>query len=427
MNMYWKIAVRLLRKRISKSVTVALGIFLASIMVTALGTTVTSFLSYATENHIKAVDFLLTAEDGSGGILRSGNVRYVGIGLCAVTAVLIIWGACALVYNAFAISVRSRRWGFRILSSAGATTWQLRIVTLIEILLLCIPGILAGLPAGMFFGKLATVRTAAHIVAAPGFSAYSSIRVHMEPVVAVCGVLILFLAVISAALMPTVPIEKVLVGKNQETGGRKRGKFSLLTSSRPGFQWTMAKKYYRDDSMTYLNSTVSLVVSMMITVTLSSFASHMESMIRLDGDTPVRGSSFAPVFSSVHLVLAAFMIVMFMISAVNAFNAISANVLERKREYVMLAALGMTMKEIRRMLNMECMIYGIVSLVISVPASLVLAAVISGIFLGSGGYIFPWRGLLPSCLCICFVILGSMAYAGKKLSDSNLSDALRSS
>ncbi len=434
MTMYGKIAYRLLRERLSKTLTVLAGIFLSAFLIAALETSISSLLAYATEHGIAAADLLSIQRRGSGGILHSGTIRYAGIFLCVVVAILIVAGVCALVYNAFAISVRRRADSYRILAAAGATPGQMRRIVVHECTVLAVAGILPGIPLGIWCGQALLHAVSDFVNVLFGIPAGAQIAPGVPAALIVLSFLLLYALLLFAALLPTVPIEKILIPAEETGALTRRHRRTHLNVRRQSFAWAMARRYFREALHSYMNSIVALVISMILIMTMSSLVDHMQHVIRLVGagsryaeaGAGGPGSGFGQGFlPAMRFVVAVFMVVMFMIVAVNVFNAISANILSRKREHVTLAALGMTMKEISRMLSLECVLYGIWSLILSLPVSIVCAGIVPRILLGDVPYIFPWRGLLPSLLCIAIVVAGAMAYSRCKLADSHLINTLR--
>ena len=58
-----------------------------------------------------------------------------------------------------------------------------------------------------------------------------------------------------------------------------------------------------------------------------------------------------------------------LIAAANVFNTISTNINLRRREFAMLKSVGMTPKGFTRMMNFECLLYGIKGLLYGLPVS----------------------------------------------------------
>ena len=62
----------------------------------------------------------------------------------------------------------------------------------------------------------------------------------------------------------------------------------------------------------------------------------------------------------VNIFVYGFMVVVILICAVNVLNTISTNIQMRKRELAMLRAIGMSQRQLMRMLLVECLLYGLI-------------------------------------------------------------------
>lgn len=122
-----------------------------------------------------------------------------------------------------------------------------------------------------------------------------------------------------------------------------------------------------------------------------------------------------------------FIILISLIAVANVFNTISTNVALRRREFAMLKSIGISQKDFRRMMNYECIIYGVRSLMWGLPASVVLTYIIwriSGIAYESRFYI-PWYSIAIAVGSVFAVVFATMLYATKKLRKDNPIDALK--
>ena len=97
-----------------------------------------------------------------------------------------------------------------------------------------------------------------------------------------------------------------------------------------------------------------------------------------------------------------FIVLISLIAAANVFNTISTAFLLRRREFAVLSSVGMTPKEMSRMLNFECLLYGLKALLFGIPAALLVTyeiyRVVSASWATAFGFrrpAFPW----PSSAC----------------------------
>lgn len=116
-----------------------------------------------------------------------------------------------------------------------------------------------------------------------------------------------------------------------------------------------------------------------------------------------------------------------LIAIANVFNTISTNVMLRRQEFAMLKSVGMTGKGFRRMMNYECILYGIKGLIFGLPVSLALSflmykSMVDGIDVS---FMFPWQGMLISAFSVFAIVFITMLYAMRKVGKENTIEALR--
>ena len=122
-----------------------------------------------------------------------------------------------------------------------------------------------------------------------------------------------------------------------------------------------------------------------------------------------------------------FIILISLIGVANVFNTISTNILLRRREFAMLKSVGLSENGFRKMLNYECLIYGLRGLLFGLPASVPLTYVvyrITGLSFEVPFYI-PWQSVLIAVGSVFLVVFCSMVYARRKLALDNPIDALK--
>lgn len=122
-----------------------------------------------------------------------------------------------------------------------------------------------------------------------------------------------------------------------------------------------------------------------------------------------------------------FIIILSVITCANVFNTISTNISLRRRDFGMLRSLGFTQGDLYRMLAMECMNYGLRTLLWSIPISIGLCYGIHKIV--NQGYIaefaLPWNALGMGTAMIFVVIFAGTAYAVVSIRKDNPIDAIR--
>ncbi len=129
----------------------------------------------------------------------------------------------------------------------------------------------------------------------------------------------------------------------------------------------------------------------------------------------------------ISIFLYGFIVLISAIGIANVFNTISTNILLRRREFANLKSVGMTDKQFKKMLDLECIFYGTKALIFSLPIGILLSYLINKGFMGtvSFAYIFPWKAILISIIAVYVIVYITMKYARKKVEKENIVDVLR--
>lgn len=124
----------------------------------------------------------------------------------------------------------------------------------------------------------------------------------------------------------------------------------------------------------------------------------------------------------------AFILLVSLIAMANIFNTIATNMQVRKKEFAMLRSVGMTSKGFRKMLVLECLTYGIRSLLISLPLSVLMTYVIYRItnVRQETAFYIPVYAVIIAVISVFVIIILSMIYGWHKLRKENLVETLRS-
>ena len=122
-----------------------------------------------------------------------------------------------------------------------------------------------------------------------------------------------------------------------------------------------------------------------------------------------------------------FIVLISLIAVANVFNTISTNIGLRRREFAMLRSIGMTTKGIQRILDYECILYGIKSLVLGLPVSaLVTYFIYRAVDISMEiGYFLPWKAVLIAAFSVFAVVFATMMYSMSKLKKDNPVDTLK--
>ncbi len=125
-----------------------------------------------------------------------------------------------------------------------------------------------------------------------------------------------------------------------------------------------------------------------------------------------------------------FVIMISLIAVANVFNTISTNVRLRRRELAMLRSVGMSDRDFNKMMNFECVFYGMRTLLYGLPLAVIASWLI---FKGLAGmekidnfaFVFPWSSMAISVFSVLFIVFITMLYATSKIKRENIIDALR--
>lgn len=122
-----------------------------------------------------------------------------------------------------------------------------------------------------------------------------------------------------------------------------------------------------------------------------------------------------------------FIILISLIAVANVFNTISTNINLRRREFAMLRSIGMTNKELRRMMNYECFIYGSKALIFGLPVSFGMTVLIHmAMYNGfENDFFIPWKAVAIAVLSVFAVVFATMVYSMSKIKSDNLIETLK--
>lgn len=133
-------------------------------------------------------------------------------------------------------------------------------------------------------------------------------------------------------------------------------------------------------------------------------------------------------FTLIGVFLYGFIIVIALIGITNIFNTITTNMELRSREFVTLKSIGMTRKEFRRVIWLESLFYGVKSLLIGIPAGILLSV---GFHMAMGtnletAYHLPWTGILISIGAVFVLLFGIMRYSMGRINRKNIIETIQS-
>lgn len=122
-----------------------------------------------------------------------------------------------------------------------------------------------------------------------------------------------------------------------------------------------------------------------------------------------------------------FILLISLIAVANVFNTISTNVFLRRREFAMLRSVGMTQKGFRRMMNYECVLYGVKGLVYGLPVAIAITALIWYVVKDEVAVSFyiPWQSIVIAVGSVFLVVFVTMVYSFSKIRRDHVADTLK--
>lgn len=129
----------------------------------------------------------------------------------------------------------------------------------------------------------------------------------------------------------------------------------------------------------------------------------------------------------IQIFLYGFIVLISLIGISNIFNTISTNIALRRREFANLKSIGMTDKQFRKMLDLECIFYGTKSLLYGIPLGIIICIMMNKSFDGIANFLFilPWFSIITSIIAVYLVVFITMMYSSRKVKKENIIDILR--
>jgi len=121
-----------------------------------------------------------------------------------------------------------------------------------------------------------------------------------------------------------------------------------------------------------------------------------------------------------------FIIMISLIAVANVFNTISTNIKLRRRELAMLRSMGMSDRDFQKMMNFECVFYGMKALIFGLPLAIIFSWLMHKVMSGdSTNFVLPWDSIGISVFSVLFIVFITMMYSISKIKKENIIDALR--
>ena len=122
-----------------------------------------------------------------------------------------------------------------------------------------------------------------------------------------------------------------------------------------------------------------------------------------------------------------FIVVISLVSVTNIINTISTNINLRKREFAVIKSIGVTPQGFKKMIYMESILYGILSLLYGIPIGICMNVLMNKILEGviTVQTLIPYKAILI-CVVAIFIITFIASYIPlKKISKENIIDNIR--
>ncbi|WP_188065960.1 ABC transporter permease [Brevibacillus brevis] len=122
-----------------------------------------------------------------------------------------------------------------------------------------------------------------------------------------------------------------------------------------------------------------------------------------------------------------FVVLIGLICMANIINTISTGMALRKREFAMLASIGMTPKGMKKMLRFEGFFYGMKSLIYGLPISLCVMFFIYKSLSRNFAFAFtvPWADLIIAGVGVFFIVGMTIFYANRKYKEYSIVNSLK--
>ena len=210
------------------------------------------------------------------GVSEQSSLLTIVYGLAGVIIALIVFGAVALIYNSFAISVCERTKQFGLLSSVGATRSQLRHMVIFEALTVSAIGIPLGILAGV--GGIGAVLA----LFGGKFTAFTSLPLPMtlsvNPLGIVAAAAIALITVLISAWIPSIRAMRtsaVEAIRQHADIKAKSTRTSKLTYKLFGLPGVLASKHFKRNRKKYRATVLSLFMSIVLFISAFALSDYM--------------------------------------------------------------------------------------------------------------------------------------------------------
>ncbi len=211
------------------------------------------------------------------GLTATNGEKTTLIGISAILMLLIMTGSVSFIYNSFAISMAERSKQLGMLASVGATRRQKRSSVVFEAVLISCIGIPLGIICGIVGIGITVACTGSMLQQVFGFPVPFKLVVSFWAILA--AILVSALTVALSIYVPSkraariTPIEAIRMTGDVKLKA-KTVRTMKLTRKIFGFEGELALKNLKRNSRRYRTTVFSIVISILLYLSVSSFAGY---------------------------------------------------------------------------------------------------------------------------------------------------------
>ena len=130
----------------------------------------------------------------------------------------------------------------------------------------------------------------------------------------------------------------------------------------------------------------------------------------------------------VKIVFYAFVVTISLFSIMNIFNTIYSSVILKKKDFAILKSIGMSKKQMNKILSFECIFYGLDSIFYGTSISIVILYFMYLLMKNTKVYVFsiPWINIVISIIIIYIAIFLAMINAKRSIKNNNVIQEIKS-
>jgi putative ABC transport system permease protein len=138
-------------------------------------------------------------------------------------------------------------------------------------------------------------------------------------------------------------------------------------------------------------------------------------------------SNMEQIFFVINIFAYGFIILISLISITNIFNTITTSVSLRTREFAMLKSVGMTPRAFHKMISYESIFYGLHTLLVSIPISILIMYIMhhSLISVFNTPFSIPYINIIISIVAIFSIVSITLLFSTNKIRKQNIIDGLK--